>query len=179
MSASSSFFRFILSLSASASRRAIWIFCWMDSALISAICRQQLKDGKGRRGFRAVGEAAAAARQARSRGPRRGAQQPGHRRSAGTRTGRSSDGDRRALKSSNCSRREAGWIADGGWFEEVSAVEVVLETRYGAADEEGARTAPPSRLSPWRKLNSRDLQTPRHIHYHLELSHPEAASTTI
>src|SRR4051812_39159662 len=39
VSASSSFLRFILSLSASASRRAIWIFCWMDSAFISAILR--------------------------------------------------------------------------------------------------------------------------------------------
>ena len=41
VSASSSFFRFILSLSASASRRAIWIFCWMDSALISAMLSRQ------------------------------------------------------------------------------------------------------------------------------------------
>lgn len=37
VSASSSFFRFILSLRASASRRATWIRCWMDSALISAM----------------------------------------------------------------------------------------------------------------------------------------------
>lgn len=39
VSASSSFFRFILSFRASASRRAIWIFCWIDSALISAMLR--------------------------------------------------------------------------------------------------------------------------------------------
>jgi len=37
VSASSSFFLFILSLSASASRRAIWIFCWMDSWFMSAM----------------------------------------------------------------------------------------------------------------------------------------------
>lgn len=37
MSASSSFFRFILSFRASASRRAIWIFCWMDSWFMSAM----------------------------------------------------------------------------------------------------------------------------------------------
>ena len=37
VSASSSFLRFILSLSASASRRAIWIFCCTDSALASAM----------------------------------------------------------------------------------------------------------------------------------------------
>lgn len=37
VSASSSFLRFIRSLSASASRRAICIFCWIDSALASAM----------------------------------------------------------------------------------------------------------------------------------------------
>jgi len=37
VSASSSFFFFMRSLRASASRRAIEIFCWMDSALPSAM----------------------------------------------------------------------------------------------------------------------------------------------
>lgn len=37
VSASSSFLRFIRSLSASASRRAICIFCWIDSAFASAM----------------------------------------------------------------------------------------------------------------------------------------------
>lgn len=48
VSASSSFFRFILSLRASASRRAIWIFCWMDSWFMSAmLCG---RGGTGERG---------------------------------------------------------------------------------------------------------------------------------
>lgn len=41
VSASSSFLRFIRSLRASASRRAIWIFCWIDSAFASAMPRGQ------------------------------------------------------------------------------------------------------------------------------------------
>jgi hypothetical protein len=43
VSASSSFLRFIRSLRASASRRAIWIFCWMDSAFASAMPPKQCR----------------------------------------------------------------------------------------------------------------------------------------
>lgn len=128
VSASSSFFRFILSLSASASRRAVWIFCWIDSAFISAMLRGQRAQG-------AEGASSRMERRGRTgeiQGPRGRAQQAGLRHARGQWRAEQQWAERRA-RGQQLRAQSWGVGGEGGGLEkERPAAEVVLGRGTGA-----------------------------------------------
>lgn len=143
MSASSSFFRFILSFRASASRRATWIFCWIDSWFMSAMLHSSYRCKEG------VVSRRARERKRRCRriqGGSQGAQQPGHREtSGGSRWGEAAMATgARVAAAIACAKRSMGRRSEG----------VVVERTSGAGGSEVCRRLARPRDTNWgqRKL---------------------------
>lgn len=131
MSASSSFFRFILSFRASASRRATWIFCWMDSWFMSAMLLCGYRGREGVVSWCRGGRVSESGDAGKSRGPRRERSSPGHRDTGG--------GSRRAEAAMATGARGAAAIACTGRSMGAAGGGVVVERTAGAGRTEVRR----------------------------------------